>query len=110
MAEAACDNKPRTHLKHAVRLVEHQVLDAPQRQPVNLDQVMQQAAGRRDDHVGVGRQLSKLSLHGVSAHEARGAHVGEAAEIAHRAVRLQRQFARRSKQHRARARALRVLL
>ena len=55
----ALDVGNEAHVEHAVGFVDHQDLDSGEQQPAALGEV-EQAAGRRDQHVGAARDLGFL--------------------------------------------------
>ncbi len=86
--------RPEPHVHHAVRLVEHQQLDAAQI-GVLLPQMIDQPSGRRDDDVDAGAKRALLDAH-VDAAVHRGARdrrvIGQPVNLV---LDLHRQLARR---------------
>ena len=73
MPQHAPDVGQEAHVEHAVRLVEHQHLEAAQGR-IGLPEVVEQAAGRRHDHVDTRAEGVLLRTHAHSAEDGEGAH------------------------------------
>ena len=91
------------HLQQAVRLVQHHVTHAADRQPLDLLDVMEEAPGGGDDEVGVAREVLELRLHAVAAHHARQPQVRELGQLLRELHGLQRELTGRGQDDAARS-------
>ena len=90
------------HVEHAVGFVEHQHLDLVEAHAV-LPHEVEQAAGRRDQHVEAVHQVAHLAAHRHAADDERGLDAHVAAIGAEAFEDLAGQFARRAEHQHARA-------
>ncbi len=79
LAQHAADVGQEAHVEHAVGLVEDEHLQLRQVR-VGVLQVVEEAAGRRDDHVGALTEGALLRAHADAAEDARDAQAGVADE------------------------------
>lgn len=94
----------KTHLEQAVRLVEDDQLDGLQGQARHLGQHVQQAAGSGHQDVRVGRQLRKLGVQRVAAHQGGDPQVGIPPDLPDDAVGLEGELPGGGQHQAARAR------
>ncbi len=104
--EDALDRRQEAHVEHAVGFVEHEHLDVGKVHAAALD-VIDQAAGRRDQNVDAAPQRIDLRLHADAAEDRRRAHAEMAAVRAHALVHLCGELARRRQHERTRRLRLR---
>ncbi len=97
----AFDIRNETHVEHAVRLVDHQNLDAVQQQ-LAADEMIEQPARRRNHHVGPAIELAVLILVGHAADQERHGQLVVLAEDLEMLGDLCGKLARRFKDQRAR--------
>ena len=98
--EDAADVGDEAHVEHAIGLVEHQDLDAPQVQGL-LPRVVEQAPRRRHQDVDAAAQRVDLRLHADAAEDHGGTQCKVPAVGAHILVDLRRELARRGDDQRA---------
>ena len=91
----------KAHVKHTVRLVEHERLHAGEVDDLALHKVVQ-AAGRRDEHVGAAADLLDLRAVGRTAEDGRHELPGAARDLHGRESDLLRKLARRRNHEQAR--------
>ena len=107
-AEDALDRRQEAHVEHAVGLVQHQHLDLREVDAAAVE-VVDQAAGRGDEHVDAAAQGIDLALHADAAVHGRHAQGQVPGVTAQAVVHLQGELARRRQHQRARtARSLAV--
>ena len=88
------------HVEHPVGLVQHEDVDPVEPQRVALDEV-DEASGRRDQHVDAVHQLAHLSAHRYAADGERGAQAEVAAIGVEAVENLAGEFARRAQHEHA---------
>ena len=97
----ALDVGDEAHVEHAVGFVDHQQLDAGHQQPAALVMV-EQAAGRRDQHVDAAHQLGVLVVERDAADDQRDGELVLGAVFDEGFLHLRGEFARRLEDERAR--------
>ncbi len=97
----ALDVGNETHVEHAVGFVDHQQLDAGEQQPPALE-VIEQAAGRRDQHVDAARELGVLVVERDAADDQRDVELLAGAVLLEAFLDLRGELARRLEDQRAR--------
>ena len=101
MAQDAADVGQEPHVEHAVRFVEHEVLEAAELR-VRLPEVIEQAARRADDDVDAAAERVLLRPHADAAEDRGGGQRRVHGEVVQVFDDLRRQLARRRQHERAR--------
>ena len=94
MAQHAADVRQESHVEHAVRLVEHEILQPPELR-VGGPEVVEQSAGRTGDHVDAAAKRVLLRAHSDTAEDGRGGERRVHREVVEIFDDLRRQLARR---------------
>ena len=97
----ALDVGNEAHVEHAVGFVDDQKLDAGEQEPAALEMV-EQAAGRRDQHVDAARELGVLVVERNAADDERDVELVVGAVFGEAFLDLRRELARRLEDERAR--------
>ena len=102
LAHDAADRPDKAEIEHAVDFVEHQELDRAQVCDMRIEMI-DQPAGRRDQHVEAGRERAHLGAVGNAAEHDRDLERQPVGKVAEALRDLARQFPRRAQHQRAHA-------